>query len=139
MFVVLEEVVKQCIIEGQFYMSFGGLLDWFCFNECLLDQLLIENEVIVFGQVLLFNSFVKFQEFKMCFFYSNFFDLIELRMSKVGVCDLCLIIKCIECLLVDDEGFFNVVDMCCMLIKVCLFSLDDGDDLLVFYDWDGLF
>lgn len=137
MLAALEEVAKQRTIEGQPYMSSGGLPDWFCFNECPSDQLLTENEAIALGQALSSNSLAKLQEFQTRFPHSNFLDLIETRMSNVGVRDLRLTIKRIECLLADDEGPFNAVDMRRMSVKARPLDPRDGDELMVLYDWDG--
>lgn len=111
MLAAIEEVARQRSFDGQPFMTSGGLPDWFCFNECPSDELLTENEAIALGQALSSQSLAKLQEFKTKFPQSNFLELIESRISNVGPRDLKLTIKRIECLLADDEGPLNAVDM----------------------------
>ncbi|MCR9270534.1 MAG: caspase family protein [Hyphomonadaceae bacterium] len=128
----IEEVAKQRAIDGQPYMTSGGLPDWFCFNKCPSDQLLTENEAIALGQALSSNSIAKLQEFRTRFPQSNFLDLIDTRIANVGPRNLKLTVKRIECLLADDEGPFNTVDMRKMFVSA---KLTSSVQPMILYDW----
>lgn len=134
MLAAIEEVARQRSFDGQPFMTSGGLPDWFCFSECPSDALLTENEAIALGQALSSQSLAKLQEFKTKFPQSNFLDLIESRISNVGPRDLKLTIKRIECLLADDEGPFNAVDMSRIQIRA---RTATSEPLSWIYNWAG--
>ncbi len=134
MLAAIEEVARQRTFDGQPFMTSGGLPDWFCFNECPSGQLLTENEAIALGQALSSQSLAKLQEFKSKFPHSNFLDLIESRISNVGPRDLKLTIKRVECLLADDEGPFNAVDMSRIQISA---RTSENEQSRSIYNWAG--
>lgn len=113
----VEEVAKQR--EDRPIIAPGDFPSWFCFSECPSEEL-SEVEAIALGEALSSNSVGKLQEFQDRFPESNFLKLIEAKKNKVGPKMLKLTIKRIDCLLADDEGPFNEVDMNRMYVHVRL-------------------
>ena len=133
----IEEVAKQRAFDGLPHMASGGLPEWFCFSECPSDLLLSETEAIALGQALSSNSIGKMQEFRDRFPESNFLDLIETRMENVGPRDLQLTIKRIDCLLADDEGPSNAVEINNIYVRLRPPGSDDTAQPISLYEYSG--
>lgn len=118
----------------------------FCFAGCTEKQLLTEEEAGALGQALASGSLARLQEFAARFPDSESMPYVESRISTLqekadaeGPVGLKMTILRIECLIADDEGPQNAVDIRKIVISARPGSAADGaeQDLINWEDWNG--
>lgn len=125
----------------------------FCFAGCGLPQVLANEESVALGQALLSRSPDVLQEFKQRFpqSYGNKFIDFEIggnlsvdRLSEsynLGASlpgqQLTFTVLRIECVIADDEGFINTVDMNKMVVNAGPASAEATTGLVSVYNWEG--
>lgn len=120
----------------------------FCFAGCAQTQLLAEEEASALGQALASGSVARLQEFAARFPDSESMLYVESRIAAMqqkvdaeGPVRLSMTIVRIECLIADDEGPKNAVD----IRKIMISARPGGSDateiapqyLMNWEDWTG--
>ncbi|MEM7661421.1 MAG: caspase family protein [Pseudomonadota bacterium] len=118
----------------------------FCFSGCTQKQLLAEEEASALGQALASGSLARLQEFAARFPDSESMPYVESRIASLqekadaeGPISLRMTVLRIDCVLADDEGPANAVDIRKIAISARPGSQADAakQDLINWEDWDG--
>lgn len=120
----------------------------FCFSGCTERQLLAEEEASALGQALASGSLARLQEFASRFPDSESIPYVESRIVALqqktdaeGPVGLKMTLVRIECLLADDEGPQNAVDIRKIVISARPSRADADEaplqDLMNWEDWRG--
>ncbi|MEL7482025.1 MAG: caspase family protein [Pseudomonadota bacterium] len=115
----------------------------FCFAGCSPAQLLAEEEATALGQALASGSLARLQEFRARFptsesmpFVNSRIATLQQRADAEGPVTLAMTVLRIECVIADDEGPQNTVDMRKMVITAQN-EANPGQSLYNWEDWRG--
>ena len=129
--------------QTPFYNT-GLIGDDFCFAGCAAPDLLASDEAMALGQALLSGQITPLRAFKEQFPQSRgvrFVDSeLEILSASAGVPlvqTLTFTVTRIECVIADDEGPINTVDMRKMYVGARPTRQEQSRGLADVYHWDG--
>lgn len=129
--------------QTPFYNT-GLIGEDFCFAGCALSELLADDEAVALGQALLSGTTLPLQEFKVRFPESVGVRFVEAELDRLveqgGATlsqELSFTIIRIECVIADDEGPINEVDMRKMYIGARPSAEEVELGLQEIYHWNG--